>query len=472
MRSSVRCAGCGASPVRGEPPFRCPNAGKDGGDHVMAPRLELSGLGWPDAEEGNPFIRYRQLLHSYHLAREAGMSDAEFVALVERLDGAVAEVDGKGFTATRTAPSRGLAERLGFGRGKVWVKDETVNVSGSHKARHLMGLLLFLEVAEREGLMRGRPELAIASCGNAALAAAVVARAGGRALRVLVPSWADPWVLERLRSLGAVLETCPRPEGVPGDPTYLRLQEAVRQGALPFTCQGPDNGMTIEGGQTLGFEVASELRASASSLDRVFIQVGGGALASACVQAFREAVSLGAMRSLPRIHAVQTAGGHPLERAYVRLAQRILRGLGKPPSLAGTALGAQHILEAGAGAREESLRHAASRRAELMWAWEEEPKSIARGILDDETYDWLEVVKGMLESGGFPVLVSEERLEEANAIGRESTGIDADHTGTAGLAGLIELERQGAVGGEESALVLFTGARRPSLPGGHRPPPG
>jgi phosphate-selective porin len=33
-------------------------------------------------------------------------------------------------------------------RGALWVKDETHNVAGSHKARHLMGLLLYLAVVE------------------------------------------------------------------------------------------------------------------------------------------------------------------------------------------------------------------------------------------------------------------------------------------------------------------------------------
>ena len=53
-----------------------------------------------------------------------------------------------------------------------------------------------------------------------------------------------------------------------------------------------------------------------------------------------------------------------------------------------------------------------------MWPWESEPKSIATGILDDETYDWLAVVGGMLRSGGRPVVVYEERLAEANELGR------------------------------------------------------
>jgi threonine synthase len=85
---------------------------------------------------------------------------------------------------------------------------------------------------------------------------------------------------------------------------------------------------------------------------------------------------------------------------------------------------------------------------------------VAHGILDDETYDWLAVVRGTIESGGFPVVVDEERLVEANALGRERTGIDVDPTGSSGLAGLMDLREAGGVGPREAVGVLFTGVRR------------
>ncbi len=67
------------------------------------------------------------------------------------------------WTATGSAPprssaARDLSDALGFdGDGGVWVKDETGNVSGSHKGRHLMGVLIHLAVMERCGLTRPRP---------------------------------------------------------------------------------------------------------------------------------------------------------------------------------------------------------------------------------------------------------------------------------------------------------------------------
>ena len=43
---------------------------------------------------------------------------------------------------------------------------------------------------------------------------------------------------------------------MPGDPTYRRLRAAIDDGAIAFTCQGNENGFAIEGGLTLGYELA------------------------------------------------------------------------------------------------------------------------------------------------------------------------------------------------------------------------
>ena len=95
-----------------------------------------------------------------------------------------------------------------------------------------------------------------------------------------------------------------------------------------------------------------------------------------------------------------------------------------------------------------------------MRPWETTPHSIAHGILDDETYDWHEVLRGTVASGGWPVTVSEARLAEAHTAARGATPIAADPTGAAGLAGLIELNAAGVLGELERCAVLFTGVER------------
>ena len=441
LPSSLICSGCGAVARPEDPyPFRCPNAARaDDVDHVLVRVLDTSELPWPDGDEPNPFLRYRSLLRFAHLARARGMGDDEVQGLISELDQRVAAVEGHGFRATPFERSAELGRRLGT-TGGVWVKDETGNVAGSHKARHLMGLALHLETVSRLGLASPGPQppLAIASCGNAALAAAVVARAAGRTLEVFVPDDADLTVVRRLKELDARITACARVEGASGDPTHLRLRGAIAEGALPFTCQGSDNGLAIEGGETLGWEIVDSLGTSGERLDRVIVQVGGGALASAVARSFREAVALGAMASVPRIDTVQTEGAAPLRRAYERVAARIE-----------------------AGERPEgALRYAATHRSSFMWPWEQEPRSVARGIVDDETYDWLAVVDAMLATGGSPLVVSEAQLEDANRLGREDTGIDVDHTGSSGLAGLLALAKDGSIGTDERVAVLFTGVRR------------
>jgi threonine synthase len=466
LASTIRCSGCGHVADPDDPfPFRCPRAGTDDADHVLTRVLDPDAVRFPGAPscgEQNPFVRYRTLMHSYHVATARGISDAGYRDLVASLDAAVADTCGSGFRVTPFFRSAELSGALGFSAaGGVWVKDETGNVSGSHKGRHLMGVLIHLAVMAQAGLLDpedrpDRPDLAIASCGNAALAAAVVARAGGWRLTVFVPPDADPVIVGRLGELQAKVVTCPREPGVPGDPAYLRLREELGRGAVPFTTQGPENGLAIEGGQTLGYELVTDLAAGPGALDHLIVQVGGGALASSCVQALREAADLGALGRLPRIHTVQTYGAHPLERAYERVRALL------PDAPGRDAPGPDKPVpgEPGAGAVRRAMTTAAAHRSEFMRPWPQPPRSVATGILDDETYDWRAVVEGMLLTGGRPLVVTEDSLVAANELAVTGTGIPVDPTGSAGLGGLMEMRRRGEVGDDDRVAVLFTGVRR------------
>lgn len=422
-----KCHGCGATvDIALRPPYACPNIGNDGDiDHLLV--AQDGDDRFAPGPESDPFLRYRTLLSPYRLARSAGLSDAAWAEIVGRLDRALIAIDGRGFRITPMNSQEALARAVGLD-GVLWVKDETGNVAGSHKARHLMGVMLYLRVLEIAGLAAGEGvrvrRLAIASCGNAALAAAVIARATEWPLDVFIPADAPRSVVQRLKELGATIHVCDRVPGEAGDPCVKAFRLAVDAGSIPFGVQGPANGLAVEGGRTLAFEMVEQFGTAAAQPGALFVQVGGGALASALAQGFALAAVYGAVARSPRLRLVQTAGCAPLVRAWQLMPQI-------------------------------ELSDAARHRSRFMWPWENAPTSLAHGILDDETYDWWEAVKGMRNTDGRPSVADEASLGRANALARAYTGINVSTTGSAGLAGLL------AVGGQDGHVaVVFSGAER------------
>ncbi|MGD9999554.1 MAG: PLP-dependent lyase/thiolase [Ilumatobacteraceae bacterium] len=427
LTAGWRCLVCGASvDIAQALAWRCPNARGTDRHHALELVQRVDRL--VSTGERNPFLAFRPYLAWDAFAGAAGMTDAARAALVADVDARVAAVAGTGFVTTPFERADELSTELGFSaRGGVWVKDETNQVAGSHKGRHLLTILLHLLAAESAGIVpwggvSGRPPLAIASCGNAAVAAATLAAAVVWPIRVFVPVAADPAVVALLDALGADIVHCPRlAADPPGDPCVHRFREAVAAGAVPFSVQGPENAWCLDGGRTLGWEIASQ--SADEPIDRLFVQVGGGAFA-ACLTA-----GLGEAGRLPRTHAVQTASCAPLERAW-------RRSLDVDPDRVGASW------------------------SDWMWPWEEVGTSAADGILDDETYDWLPVVRALRRSDGSVAVVSEAEVLRANDLAHDHTDVDVSHTGTAGLAGLLAMRAD--VGDDERVAVVFSGVRRGS----------
>ena len=398
------------------------------------------------AESVNPFIRYRKRLDSYRLATGDGWDDERFVALVNKLDEAVAVVDGHGFTVTPVTDEPELASRISL-PNRLLVKDDTGNVSGSHKSRHLFGVALHQAIA-------GGPsgELAIASCGNAAMAAAVTARAMDQPLRVFIPTWAEQPVVDKLDALGAHISVEERREGEVGDPTYLRFLEAVEGGATPFSVQGTVTPTTIDGGRTMGWELADQLAEhEVTGTLRVFIQIGGGALAVATWKGLVQGLGENEAPITPVLHAVQTEACAPLPRAWELLT--------RPVSPASWPERAERIVTS-PGAESDLIEQLVSQPDDYMWAWEDVGMSAASGILDDVTYDWQPVVKAMLKSGGWPVVITEEQVAKVHEAAHATTKIDVEPTGTAGLSGALDEDTRRAMDSTDTVVALFTGVTR------------
>ena len=93
-----------------------------------------------------------------------------------------------------------------------------------------------------------------------------------------------------------------------------------------------------------------------------------------------------------------------------------------------------------------------------MWAWENEPVSLADGILDDETYDWVADIAQIQRTGGRVVVASELQVVEASSIAPQTTSIDASPTGTAGVAGLLSIRAE--LSSTARVAVVLSGIRR------------
>lgn len=409
-RPRWRCAVCSAVvPITELHPWRCPNATASDRRHLL--RFDDPIPPSPLLDDPNPFVRFGPRLAWWVAATAAGATGDDCAALTRAV-----------LPDARITPyerSLVMSAEVGTRTGAdvdVWVKDETGSVAGSHKFRHLATILLHLLAAERLGrLPTERPPLAIASCGNAALAAATLAARVDWPIDVYVPEWMDDAFGVRLDELGARITRCPRrADDPPGDPALHRFRAAVAAGAVPFSVQGPENALCLDGGRTIGWEIDEQASAAGAPLDAVFVQVGGGAFATCVGDALGPDV---------RLMAVQVDGCAPLARAWERAD----------------------------GLDEHQL---AARWTEVMTPWDH-PHSVADGILDDETYDGLGVIAAMRRSGGRPVVAPESTVVAAHELARRA-GFAASPTGSAGLAGLLTAGPDGAA----RVAVVMSGVAR------------
>ncbi|MCF7790457.1 MAG: pyridoxal-phosphate dependent enzyme [Victivallales bacterium] len=486
---SLKCSGCGLKPDFTNMLINsCGNRGIGDTDHILNSRINFTEQNYRgnivsnknNVSSNNPFIYFKDHFLSYHTAR---LYNVDFGEIINNIQKRLSATVKKEFSFTPVSIHNNISTLK-----NLIIKNETVNVSGSHKSRHLMGNILYLEVLRKAGILNYKPNLSVYSCGNAAIAAAIIANAAEYNLDVFIPPNLDHEVTDILIENNANIHECPRIKYEEGDPCYLRFMESIKKGAVPFSCSGPDNWANIEGGKTLMLEMIHQLTGFGKELDSVTIQVGGGALASSAVQALDELFKLKFISKLPEIYTVQTNSCFPLPRAYFLLAKKIASENGLKCSLkfekktdkAEAAEENNKILKYSEASLDEVLNisnfikknfnrrsvqkvleeAAVNKRSSFIWEWETEPESIAHGILDDVTYDWYKLVKGMFKTGGIPVIVNENDLIYANVEGKKLTGIKADPTGTSGFAGLRKLLSLNPVSEDSNAGVIFTGIER------------
>ncbi|MEQ9569229.1 MAG: threonine synthase, partial [Longimicrobiales bacterium] len=182
---------------------------------------------------------------------------------------------GEGFTPLLDAPR--LARRLGTGR--VWVKDEGQNPTGSFKARGLG-----LAVSRAKEL--GAEAVALPSAGNAGSAAAAYGAAAGLPVHVVVPKDTPRPIVEEIRALGADLQLL---DGLITDCGRVVKRGVEEQGWFDLsTLKEP---YRVEGKKTMGYELFEQLGGRLP--DVILYPTGGGTGLIGMWKAFDEMEALG-----------------------------------------------------------------------------------------------------------------------------------------------------------------------------------
>jgi threonine dehydratase len=226
-------------------------------------------------------------------------SPAERHVSMERIRAARARIEGRvhrtpmlsSATAARIAEA---ATGSGLRDGRLFVKAEHLQKTGSFKPRAALSKLTSLRREEREA------GVITLSAGNAAQAYAWAGRAEGIAVTVTMPAQAVRSKVDASRGYGAEVVL----HGEHVGETLARLQELVDERGLtlvhPF-----DDPEVIAGNASVGLEILEDL----PDVDVVVVGVGGGGLISGVATALKE------LRPEVRVYGVEPEGSDAMSKA-------------------------------------------------------------------------------------------------------------------------------------------------------------
>ena len=302
---------------------------------------------------------------------------------------------GAGFTPLR--PAQNLGRVLGFER--LWIKDDTVNPSGSFKDR-------VVTIALTMARAFGFEAVACASTGNLANATAAHAAHAGLPAYIFIPE-----DLERAKVLATAAYGA-RVVAVRGNYDDVnRLCSEVAE-ALPWAFVNVNmRPFYAEGSKSLGFETAEQLGWRLP--DHVVVPIASGALLTKIHRAFRELSRVGVVAEKPvRISGAQAEGCSPVARAFIEGADEV-----RPVK----------------------------------------PDTIARSLAIGAPADGYYALRTARETGGAIDACTEDEVVEGIRLLAETEGVFAETAGGVTIAVLKRL-RAGVVRPEEETVAYVTGS--------------
>ncbi len=304
---------------------------------------------------------------------------------------------GEGWTPLLDSPR--LASRMGVGR--VWIKDEGQNPTGSFKDRGLS-----LAVSRAKEL--GATELALPSAGNAGSAAAAYCAAAGIPVHVVVPMDTPSPILAEIRSLGADLQLL---NGLITDCGRLVKKGVEDHGWFDLsTLKEP---YRVEGKKTMGYEIFEQLGGRLP--DGIVYPTGGGTGLIGMWKAFDEMETLGWIGpERPKMFSIQAAGCAPMVLAW--------------------------------------------ERGDLEAATWDNAATYASGLRVPAAVGDFLILRAVRESGGAAVAVTDHDMSDWVDIIGKDTGIFATPEGGAVAAAVPVLMEMGALDSNAEVVLFNTGS--------------
>jgi threonine synthase len=302
---------------------------------------------------------------------------------------------GAGWTPLRPAPRLGTA----LGLSDLWIKDDTVNPTGSFKDR-------VVSVALSAARAFGFETVACASTGNLAGATAAAAAAAGMRCYVFVPKDVEAAKIVSAAAYGSTV--------VAVDGTYDQANRLCSELAEAYPWAFVNVSLRsyyAEGSKTLAFETAEQLGWVLP--DHVVVPIASGALLTKIHQGFRELAEAGLVEpSVVRISGAQAAGCSPVSTAFREGSDEI-----RP----------------------------------------QRPATIARSLAIGNPADGGYALSAVRETGGAIEDVSDEEIREGITLLARTEGIFAETAGGVTIAVLRMLRERGVIAEHERTVAYVTG---------------
>lgn len=281
--------------------------------------------------------------------------------------------------------------------GRTLFKLELSMPTGSFKDRGMTVMVSYLKSRGVENVLED-------SSGNAGASLSAYAAAGGMRCRILVPETASYPKIAQIAACGAEVVT------IRGSRQDV-ADAAVRMSSEIFYASHNWVPFFVEGTKTLAYELWEQLGYAAP--DNVVTPLGYGSNVLGCLRGFEELRRNGEIERMPRIFGIQAENCAPYYAAYCAGGEGLV-----PTDIKST---------------------------------------IAEGIASSKPTRVREVLRGVRESEGAIVAVSESEIVDALRH-LAAKGLYVEPTSAAGAAGLTKLLVSGAVMPDEATVLVLTGS--------------